>query len=398
MNFASVEADDLAGCVSCGLCLPHCPTYRITGSDSQSPRGRIGLVAAVRAGEIALDDGVRQALNSCVQCMGCLPACPSSVRYDRIISPVINELASTSGRKLLLKRLLFAPLTKPRLLRGITAVASLAQRVNLMPRRFPVPPVRARSAPLRVPPAPSVARGEVVLFRGCVMDAWYRHVHQATVDVLSRLGYDVRLSEPSSCCGALHAHAGLAKDASRMTADVATTHAGALMIVNSAGCGAHLLGHAEGLGEVVDVMEFVSRHLDEPLFTSVERSHEVVVVHDACHLRNVQGTHLAAHRVLALFHDVRTIPDDGLCCGAGGAYAIDHPTTATRIVERKNDAIRTVLDERVRYLSSGNPGCAGQLHAHRPESWGAITIVHPVELVARGLARTDKARGETIRK
>ena len=390
MIFAAVDPDDLASCVSCGLCLPHCPTYRITGNDSQSPRGRIELVAAVRGGEIPLDDGVRDSLNSCVQCMGCLPACPSSVRYDRIIAPVIEELASTSARQVMVKRFLFMPLTRPRLLRALTAIAALAQRLHLMPRRFPIPPVAVRMRRLRVPAASNNNRGEVILFRGCVMDMWYRQVHQATVDVLSRLGYNVRLSDPGMCCGALHAHAGMAEPASKLTANVGKSHSGSILIVNSAGCGAHLLRHAEGLGEIVDVMEFVSRHLDESPLNLGSRSDDVVVVHDACHLRNVQGSHLATHRVLDLFYEVRSIPDDGLCCGAGGAYAIDHAASAKHIVDRKNEAIQSVLDAEVRYISSGNPGCAGQLQAHRPQTWNALTIVHPIELIARALGSEDR--------
>lgn len=397
MNFAAVDAEDLASCVSCGLCLPHCPTYRITGDDSQSPRGRIGLVAAVRSGDIALDGGVRDAIESCVQCMGCLPACPSSVRYDRIITPVIDDLAAKSSRKSLVKRLFFAPLTRPRLLRAITVVANVAGRVHLVPKRFPVPPVGSATRRLRLPATATKPRGDVVLFRGCVMDAWYPQVHQATIDVLDRLGYNVKLSDPSLCCGALHAHAGLATRASTLTSRVDEAFPGATLVVNSAGCGAHLARHAENMGEVVDVMEFVSRHLDEATFAPATNAKDAVVVHDACHLRNIQGTHLAAHRVLGLFYDVRPIPDEGLCCGAGGAYAIEHPKVAELIVERKNNAIQSVIDDKVRYLASGNPGCAGHLQSHRPASWGSVEIVHPIELVARALSTSHPRTGETGR-
>src|SRR4029079_7059961 len=75
----------LNACVQCGLCLPHCPTFRVTGDEALSPRGRIRLMREVEAGRLAIDDDVERAFDTCVQCRGCEPACPSGVQYGRLI-------------------------------------------------------------------------------------------------------------------------------------------------------------------------------------------------------------------------------------------------------------------------------------------------------------------------
>ena len=53
-------ADDLANCIHCGFCLPSCPTYVATGSELESPRGRLHLISGIRDGRIEAihsDDG-----------------------------------------------------------------------------------------------------------------------------------------------------------------------------------------------------------------------------------------------------------------------------------------------------------------------------------------------------
>src|SRR6187401_1448168 len=77
--------DDLVACVACGLCLPHCPTYRVTGLEIASPRGRIAAMRAVDLDGAPIDDAFVRAMDECIQCRGCEAACPSSVPFGRLM-------------------------------------------------------------------------------------------------------------------------------------------------------------------------------------------------------------------------------------------------------------------------------------------------------------------------
>jgi glycolate oxidase iron-sulfur subunit len=204
------------------------------------------------------------------------------------------------------------------------------------------------------------------------------------------MGFNVGFSDPKLCCGALHTHAGLTSRALDLEERVESILTGATIVVNSAGCGAHLrevfARTDDEATKVVDVMEFIDENIDRlPLHLVEPNDHprEHVIIHDACHLRNLQRTHLATHRVLGRFYDTSPIPDDGLCCGAGGAYAIEQPHLARAIVARKFTALESVVNDLTKFVSSGNPGCLGHMGDNKPESTNHIRFAHPVQLVAR---------------
>jgi glycolate oxidase iron-sulfur subunit len=375
---------ELASCVGCGLCLPHCPTFRVTGEEALSPRGRIAAMRAVQWEGAEPDADFVHFVETCVQCRGCEPACPSGVPFGRLMEGTREALAGAGRMTPWWQRLGFRALGHHRLLLAGSTVIALAQRARVVPRRLGLPrlPVR-RPRPLRATGA------DVWLFTGCVMDAWQRETHHATAAVVAATGTTYSLPGPGgSCCGALHTHAGLAPAAQRLARRVMASMPGeAPILVNSAGCGAalkdygHLLGTPEAAAfsaRVLDVHEWLA-----PRWASVPapaRRLGPVIVQDPCHLRHVQRSHQPVRTVLAQVADVVELDDDGLCCGAGGAYSALQPELAGEIRERKLAAIRRAAEASgATVVASANPGCALHLAA------AGLTVRHPLDLVAEAL-------------
>lgn len=379
-----LDPTDLATCVQCGLCLPHCPTYRVSGDETMSPRGRIALMREVQDHGAPLTDEVVEAFATCVQCRGCEPACPSNVPYGHLMERTRETLVAAGRMTPTWQRLAMAPLANPKLLDLGTKALGLAQRMRLVPKRLGI----SGTIPLRQRPLETTG-ADVYLFTGCVMDTMQRDVHRAGLEVLTTAGFGVTpTGEAAPCCGALHSHAGLGAEARDLAARVIEGLEPSMpVIVDAAGCGAamkdygHLVGDAaahEFAARVFDIHEFLAGHLDR--LPAVEPLALTVAIQDPCHLRHVQRVHEATRRVLRPFVDsLVELDDDGLCCGAGGAFSVLQPELADDIRARKLGAIERAPAD---VVASANPGCSMYLGAAGVPTRHPMTIVH--EALTRG--------------
>jgi glycolate oxidase iron-sulfur subunit len=381
----ALDDADLSACVGCGLCLPHCPTFRATGEEALSPRGRIDAMRGVQWRGADADDEFVRFMETCVQCRGCEPACPSGVPFGRLMEGTRHALADEHRTAPRWLRAGLALLARHRLLLAGSTLLAGAQRLRLVPRRAGL-----TRLPLRRGPAVRPTGDDVWLFTGCVMDAWMRATHRSTAALITRVGATFAVPGPGgACCGALQAHAGLHDVAvARATAVMASMPGEAPILVNAAGCGAamkeygRLLGGAEAAAfsaRVLDVHEWLARHLDRLPPPSAPR--RAVIVQDPCHLRHVQRAHLPVRTVLGHVADLVELDDDGLCCGAGGAYAALQPDLAAEIRARKLDGIETAAARTgATVVASANPGCA--MHLATALAPRGLTVRHPIDLVA----------------
>ncbi len=392
-------------CVHCGLCLTSCPTYRETGREQSSPRGRIYLYRGVAEGAIALDEVVAEEAQLCLGCRACETACPSGVEYGRLLELARAEAVAEGLRDAAparIERFALRHLVPHRgRLRTFITALGLVQRLGLDRIAAAVLPARLRtlveSAP-RVPhasaraplpsrlPAQGERRGTVGLLVGCVMPELFGDVNAATARVLARNGFEVVVSPAQGCCGALHAHAGETQAAAELArANVAAFAGVDLVVTNSAGCGAamrdagHWLpGEGEALASRVrDVSEVL---VEAGVRTPPERGSLRVCYDDPCHLVHGQKVSVAPRKLLESIPGVTLVPhaDASACCGAAGTYNLTQPEMSRAVLARKLDALEAADPD---VIATGNPGCLMQLQSGARE-WGLrARVVHPVTLL-----------------
>ncbi len=406
--------DALDPCVHCGFCLPACPTYLATGDEADSPRGRIVLMRALERGELdAEDDGLVSHLDACLGCRGCEPVCPSGVGYGRGLEAAREQLFRTRGLPAL-ARLGLGVFRSRALWRALFGAGWLLRETGIPARLagesgfgFTMAMLaatgdgrhrRARAAATGASKGASV-RGSpmapsVVLFRGCVMQGLFAHVHDATRRTLEANGYEVREAEGQACCGALHEHAGDRAGAAALAVrNVASLlDAADWIVVNSAGCGAllkdygHLLGTDAGTrfgAKVRDVSELLAERGPRP-----GGPLPLEVAYDApCHLQHAQRVQAAPLAVLGAIPGLRLrlLPGSDRCCGGAGIYSLLHPGLARSVLDDKLRAFRAA-EPALDAVTTGNPGCLMQIGAGLRASGLGIPAVHPVELLDRSYA------------
>jgi len=407
--------EGLDSCVHCGFCLQACPTFLATGDEADSPRGRIELMRALETGELSPGDpNVALHLDRCLGCRGCEPVCPSGVRYGQGLEAARALLAERRpGGVPLLARVALTALTGAGVSRVVYALARLVRATGLPRRlagwgrvRFALGMLGA-SAPqaggrrwrsvkvggggprttLHHPP-PSSPTSPVLLFRGCIMDGLFSHVHDATIRTLQLNGYTVQEVPAQVCCGALHAHAGLRSEARRLaTTNVAAFGASdAPIVVNSAGCGAMLKEYAhlvEGGGagatfaaRIRDVTELLAERGPRP-----GAPLDTTVAYDPpCHLLHAQRIADPPERVLRAIPVLRltSMPDAAQCCGSAGLFTLAEPEMSRAVLAPK---VASLAQARPRVVATGNPGCLMQLGAGLAAAGVPASVRHPVELL-----------------
>ncbi len=395
----------LRTCVHCGMCTATCPTFVLLGDELDSPRGRIYLMQdMLESGRPATAEVVTH-IDRCLSCLSCMTTCPSGVNYMHLIDHgrrYVEETYTRPWHERWLRTVLTAVLPSPGRMRLAMTAARLAKPFRaLLPGGVLGGRLRAMLdlAPAHLPPAQSVdglhpaegvRRGRVALLAGCAQQVLAPSINQATIRLLTRLGYEVVVPPSAGCCGALTHHMGLhdpAMAAARVNiaAWIAEADGAGLdaILVNTSGCGTTVKDYGfmfrdaperADAERVSALAADVSQFLAKADYAATRAAPGLTVAyHAACSLQHGQRV-LGEPKALLRKAGFRVVePAEGhLCCGSAGTYNLMQPEIAGRLRERKLDNIRRTTPD---LITAGNIGCLTQL------AGGGLPTVHTIELL-----------------
>lgn len=392
---------DALDCVMCGICVPHCPTFALSGNEADGPRGRISLMLGIAQGDLMPDAAVLRHLDTCLTCRACEVVCPSGVHYGRLIDnararltletdPAAQPRAAGRGFRLLRDQLL----SRRRRLGAAFTLYRLAARLGLggpirhltgrlgqaLPRQ-PMAPQRPTITALTA--KTKTSRGTVGLFIGCTGAAMNAPAVTAARQVIRAMGYEVITPSSQVCCGAMHVHSGEPETGRRLRESNAQTFLAAgvdTMIVIGTACRAELAALEAGHDiKVREITEWLLER-DAAEWPELGRLDLQIAIHTPCsqrnHLRAPDATRHLLERIPGLV--LNELDGNERCCGAAGLQVLLYPNEAEQLRQPKLEAIARQAPDRV---VSANVGCATHLAA------GADLIVaQPVELLAEAIS------------
>ena len=423
-GFSSVdkpEYEDYSRCVHCGLCLNHCPTYRLWGQEADSPRGRIRQMLLVDQGRLELGDAFVTHIDRCLDCRACETACPSGVEYGKLVEMARAQIeqnyrrpfVSRLLRNFVYRRLLPDPqriAVAARCLQfyqrsGLATLArgtGILRLLGLQDRERLLPKIDSHFffAQLgRTFPAQGLRRARVAFFAGCVAQVTFSELNRATIRVLQANGCEVVVPAGQVCCGALAAHAGVrdvAQDLARANLPVFLAQDFDVIITNAAGCGSTLKEYARLLvagdpahsqaqkfsSKTRDVTEFLADlGLTAPLRPVPLR----VTYQDSCHLAHGQKIREAPRKLIRAVPGVELVemPLADQCCGSAGVYNVTETGASLELLARKMESAKETM---AKAIVTANPGCILQLRAGAAIHQTGQEVLHVIELLDRACA------------
>jgi glycolate oxidase iron-sulfur subunit len=419
-HFLNVEIPDddiLTQCMHCGLCLPECPTYNLTGMERSSPRGRIRLIKEVAAGRLELTKTFMQEMYFCLDCQACVTVCPAGVKYGQLVEAARSQIyESGKERGLLLKKFFFRSVfTSFGRLKILARLIRFYQKyfepllyftgiyrlipIRLLSMQELAPRISKKFFDEYIPeitPPLDAPKHRVGMLTGCLMNIMFADINRDTVEVLQINNCEVVTPPDQVCCGSLAGHNGdfdIAKDQARKNIDIFSRYDLDAIVVNSAGCSAFMKEYSQLLADdenyrekalilsrlTMDVSEFLMNNNFKKPDSPYPKK---VTYHDACHLLHTQGISKEPRDLLRSIPGIQLseLKEASWCCGSAGIYNLTRYHDSMKILDRKIDNIEKTGAE---IVLTGNPGCMGQIAYGLKKRKLSTIVMHPITLLNR---------------
>ncbi len=415
-DLLQLAKEEAARCNRCGYCQAVCPTYLVTGVETNVARGRNNLVRAAGEGETGLTKTWQSTVFECLLCGACTTTCFPAVRTAEVMALARAAVREAKGqpalqryvfRELLPDRKKMDKIVKLARLGKRSGVSGLVQALRVVgwygrnlaeaeriltsvPDRF----LRERLDEVELTPEDRPA--DVAYFTGCAMNYALPDVGLSTLRVLTGAGLKVTAPD-NNCCGLpAYAYGDLqaAKQLAKRNIEVLEATRARWITSDCASCTSFLSDYPKLFVDEPEWRERAER-LKSRIRDATQILAEIaprkaqtdgleVTYHDPCHLAHHLGEREAPREVLKNLQGVEYVelPEANVCCGGAGSYNVAHPDLSAPILERKMANVRST---EAKVLATACPACIIQLRYGARRYKVPVEVRHVSQLVEGGL-------------
>lgn len=409
---------ELLRCMKCGMCMSVCPIYEVELKESSIARAKIALGEAYLKQKIKNGTLIHLIYN-CLFCKSCRLACPSGVKYDKIILNLRELLAKDFGKPWI-KKIAFWLIRHPvffsSMFRAFSKIQGLffeqkdknlivpKEMLKLFGRRFdkkfflPKFPLKDFKTSSKEVWKQDPSKGSVLFFIGCGINYLYPGIAEDLIYVLMKNRFTVYVPKQQQCCGMpvmVHGDLETARELARKNLDLFEKISPEYIITACASCGSALKVEYEILLEndpryreitrkwkdkVLDFTTFFINQVKDFKFPRSKKELKVTY-HDPCHLRKSMNVFKEPRALIKSLEGIEFIemkkPDR--CCGSGGSYHLFNPEVSLKILRNKMEDIRKTEAE---VVLTECPACIMQLTEGAIRFEVKVKVKHVVTFLA----------------
>ena len=380
---------DPDNCAMCGMCLNHCPTYKINNNESESPRGRISIIHGLNNSLLEPSESALKHINSCTLCMACETNCPANVDFYKLMTEARNKYFKEQKISFKFKTILVSLLlTKKYIKKIIVLIISILNKESLEKinkRLFKF--MNYTQIQNTYTNLHSESQGSVGIFTGCASSIFQNEVANSCINILKKNNINSEVIKNIECCGSLDYNSGRIKEGIK--------HNNAAMKEFRKDKYQKIIGYASGCSTFINknkknteyqdatsyVLEILSKNKKKYNFKIKNKN---ICVHMPCTTKSAEIDFSKLIEVLNKIPGLKVFTfTDNYCCGAGAQNLIHNNKNSKNIIKPKIEFIKT---NKIEFVLTYNIGCSlNFINSINLDNIKKVHVMHPITFLDENL-------------
>ena len=381
---------DPDNCAMCGMCLNHCPTYKISNNESESPRGRISIIHGLNDSMLEPKESALKHLNSCTLCLACESTCPAKVDFYTLMTNARDKYFKNQNFIFKTKKNIISLFLTNQTLKNIASSMIYFLNRNIFKHLnnniFKFMNYVQNYYKYYESDNSNMEKNTVGIFTGCASDFFQKEVANNCINILKKNKINSKIIKNVKCCGSLDYNNGKINQGiinNQLAIKEFEKEKYYSVIGYASGCSAFINKNINNIN-YQDATSFILNLLENNKVNDYKITKKNICIHKPCTTKEAEINFDQLIKVLNMIPGLKVHTfDDNYCCGAGAQNLIHNKENSASIVEPKIDFIKS---NDIEYLLTYNIGCSlNFINQINIKNIQKIKVMHPITFLSERL-------------